>query len=534
MMNAISLKILDKFSRLFHLLGINYITMRQILAIKLTMDQRRVPTIFQDVKQKENSNAFLKSLLLYALYGLVLIPFLIMGDNYLFQMSIVFGMVMFILMTSMIADFSTVLLDVRDKAILNTKPVDQKTISAAKMIHVVIYMTQLTGAFILIPLAVSLFVKGITFSLLLLVEIIFVALFIIVLTALIYMLILRYFDGERLKDLINYVQIFLSVSIIVGYQFIAHSFQFVDYVVSFDWQWWHVLIPPIWFAAPFEWLLLGNQEWYIMLFTALAALIPIGSIFVYIKFIPSFERNLQKMMQTSGSTKIRKHRWEQTMAKLICRTNHEKTLFQFAYKMISQEREFKLKVYPSLGFSIIMPFILLFNVIQTDSNAPYAYLAIYFCNLMIPNVIHMLKFSSKYKGSWIYGVLPIANRKSIYRATLKAFIVKLYLPIILLICTIFLTIFSDISLLPDMIAIILVGIWYIVICYRLINNQHYPFSQPFSFAQNTNTAMMIVTMFVIGGFAFVHFLVSLTSFGVYFYIIVLFISNWISWKKVFS
>ncbi|MFZ3579919.1 hypothetical protein [Virgibacillus sp. DJP39] len=55
-------------------------------------------------------------------------------------------------MTSMISDFSTVLLDVRDKNILSTKPVDKRTISAAKMVHVSIYMSLLTGAFVAVPL----------------------------------------------------------------------------------------------------------------------------------------------------------------------------------------------------------------------------------------------------------------------------------------------------------------------------------------------------------------------------------------------
>lgn len=534
MSNPIALKILDRFRGLFRLARVDYPTMRAILSVKLMMDQRRVPTIFQDVKQKESSNAFLKSLLLYALYGLILIPFLIMGENYMFQMSTVFGMIMFILMTSMISDFSTVLLDVRDKAILHTKPIEQKTIAAAKMLHVMIYMTQLTGAFILIPFVVAIAVNGVWFSLLFLLEIIFVTMFIIVVTALIYVLILRFFNGERLKDLINYVQIFLSISILVGYQLIARSFEFVDFTISFEWQWWHLFIPPMWFAAPFEWLLLGNKQGYIILFTVIAMLIPIAAILLYIKLIPSFERNLQKMMETNEQKKQKKYRWQSFIARFICQTKEEAALFGFAYKMISQEREFKLKVYPALGFSVVMPFVLLLNVIRTDLDAPYAFLTIYFGNLMIPNVIHMLKFSSKYKGSWIFGALPILDPNIIYKATLKAFIIKLYLPVMLLIFAVFFVVFSDISLISDMIAILLVGLLYIVICYSLISNERYPFSQSFSFAQNTNTAMMFLAMFIIGGFALVHFLVGYIPFGIYGYIVVLMVSNWVVWKRIFK
>src|SRR5699024_1537862 len=96
----------------------------------------------------------------------MIIPFLFFGENYMFQVSLIFGVTMFILMTSMISDFSTVLLDVRDKTILNTKPVHTRTVNTAKMMHVAIYMAQLTGAFLLVPSIVILSVRGIAFFLL--------------------------------------------------------------------------------------------------------------------------------------------------------------------------------------------------------------------------------------------------------------------------------------------------------------------------------------------------------------------------------
>ena len=153
-----SLRILDTFKALFIKLDIDYPVMRRILQVKLTLDERRVPSIFNGEVKKEGS-IYLKTLALYAFYGLILIPFIILGENYMFQMSLVFGVILFILMTTMISDFSTVLLDLRDKSILNTKPISRKTINAAKIIHVIIYMSFITSAFVAIPFAVGLFTK---------------------------------------------------------------------------------------------------------------------------------------------------------------------------------------------------------------------------------------------------------------------------------------------------------------------------------------------------------------------------------------
>ena len=51
-------------------------------------------------------------------------------------------------MTSMISDFSSVLLDIRDSNILYPKPIDRKTVSAAKLIHIIIYLSLLTVALV--------------------------------------------------------------------------------------------------------------------------------------------------------------------------------------------------------------------------------------------------------------------------------------------------------------------------------------------------------------------------------------------------
>lgn len=191
------LKVLDPFRTVFHKLNIDYSMMRKILEVKLTMDGRRTPTILSQNAKKKEGNQFLKSLWIYALYGLLLIPFVFFGDNYLFQVSMIAGIAMFILTTSIISDFSSVLLDVRDKVILNTKPVNNRTINAAKFLHIAIYLSLITGAFISIPALVFLFRKGFIYFLLFLIEIILIDLLVLAFTALIYMFVLRFFDGEK-------------------------------------------------------------------------------------------------------------------------------------------------------------------------------------------------------------------------------------------------------------------------------------------------------------------------------------------------
>ncbi|WP_088049820.1 hypothetical protein [Virgibacillus dakarensis] len=534
-----SLKFLDLFQSIFRSINIDYDVMRKILQIKLTMDQRRVPTIFANsTSKKKDSNQFLKSLGIYALYGLALIPFLFLGENYMFQSSIMFGITMFILMTSMISDFSSVLLDVRDKTILHTKPLNTRTVNAAKIIHVTIYMTMLTGAFIAIPAIVMLFVKGFAYFLVFFVEIILLVLFIMALTAMVYIFVLRFFSGERLKDIINYVQILLSVGIVVGYQIVIRAFDFVDLNFTYDFSWWHVFIPPIWFAAPFELLLNQNYTSVMIILSLLTLIVPIVSIIVYYRLMPTFERNLQKLMEDTAKTKKSRWNFRNLWERLLCSSKEERLFFRFSQIMMGREREFKLKVYPSLGMALVFPFIFVFNALNTGSFSELAtsrvYLNIYFCNIIIGIVVHMLKFSGKYKGAWVFQVTPIKKTERFYSATLKAFLVKLYVPVYLILCVAFIAIFSF-RILPDLMIVFVTAVLNTLIAYKVINNEEFPFTQAFESAQEgANSIKYFLLMFLVALFAGLHFLATIIPFGVYLYLAILLVVTFVAWRIVFS
>ena len=72
-------------------------------------------------------------------------------------------MLTFFVMTTMISDFSSVLLDIRDSNIHYPKPIDRQTISAAKLIHIIIYLSRLTGALVGPSLIAGLIINGILF-----------------------------------------------------------------------------------------------------------------------------------------------------------------------------------------------------------------------------------------------------------------------------------------------------------------------------------------------------------------------------------
>ncbi len=542
MKDFIALKFLDRFKGLFEKMGIDYNVMRRIVQIKLIMDGRRVPTIINSSSRRKktegdsNKNLFKTSLIIYFFIGLVFLPFILMGKNYIFQMSFVFGFLIFLLMTTLISDFSSVFLDIRDKNIIFSKPVRNITLSAAKFIHILIYMVSITFSLSAIGLTASLISHGVLFFLIFLIEIIFIDIFVVVLSALIYLFILRFFDGEKLKDIINYVQIILTMTITIGYQFIGRIFNIVGYKVVYVPKWWQYFIIPMWFSAPFELINNGNTKIYFVILTALAIAIPIIAIIIYIKLLPTFERNLQKLNNNYSKNKNENHKFINVISKIICSTKVEKVFFEFCCDMMKNERNFKLKVYPSLGFSIIFPFIFLISDLRDEGFSSLAsskqYLSIYLCALMLPSVIMMIKYSEKYKGAWIYKVTPLAETSDIYKGIFKAAIVKLISPIYFVECLIFIVIFG-MRIIPDLILIFLILLIYVVICFRLFKKA-LPFSEAYGTGGQGEGMIIIPMMIMLGVMAVIHFFATTVQYGVIIYIIIALLINVFAWKKAFK
>ncbi|GAB6169879.1 hypothetical protein JCM1393_23390 [Clostridium carnis] len=534
-------KVLEKFRGLYEKAGIDYDVMKIILSAKFTMDGRRTSTVLNANKKKDdNSNQFYKSLWMYVVMGLFLMITMVFKVNIMYQMSVYFSGFMFMVLTVFISDFSTVILDIRDKNIIGTKGVSSKTINAAKFTHVFIYILYLTLALAGFSLLASIR-YGILFFIIFLIEIILIDLFMIMITALMYFVVLKFFDGEKLKDMINVVQIILTVGMIIGYQIVPRIFSVIGFEVTYTSKPWHYLMAPMWFAAPLEMVIERTISLNLVIMTLLAIVIPIVSIVIYLKLTPAFEKYLQKF-NNNVSKDVKNSKVSHKFSNIICRNRTEKAFFNFTIDIIQSERDFKLKIYPILVMSLIFPFIFMsigfhgvnsFQEWKVSLQSSKLYLNIYAAFLMIPNILLMIGYSEKYKGSWIYGVVPINNIEYIFKGVIKGVIYKLIAPIFIILSMIFVWLFSW-NVIKHLIIVYLAVFLMIMILFKLMKKS-LPFSKKF---EPTNGGESIISLFtsafviliVIGS----HFIASLFTFGIYVYGVLLILLNIILWKKVFN
>ena len=279
--------------------------MRMILQIKLTMDGRRVSTVMGNNKKTDESkdkNNYLY-LLMFNAFMSIFIGLIMMSDmSSMKATNIVIGINLFMMISLMISDFSAVLLDVKEKNILLPKPIDSKTFNAAKTTHICIYLMGLSLSLNLIPLVIGTVKYGALFFVIFIIENILAVLIVIALTALLYTLVLKFFDGEKLKDIINYFQILLAFIFAFGYQLVARVFNATNMNSEYVPKFWHALLPSMWFASPFGILIDGNKQPFLIFLFVLAIIGPIILMMFYIKrVVPYFEKNLQKLNDNGGT-----------------------------------------------------------------------------------------------------------------------------------------------------------------------------------------------------------------------------------------
>ena len=110
------------------------------------MDDRR-PNTFQQTQQKKKAkqvkSATLGTMVLSALLGGFFLFGFFVGKDYVTHLTIYFTLYIFMLASTLITDFTSVLIDVRDNYIILPKPVSDRTVVVARLLHISIHISKL-------------------------------------------------------------------------------------------------------------------------------------------------------------------------------------------------------------------------------------------------------------------------------------------------------------------------------------------------------------------------------------------------------
>ncbi len=438
------LSIIDPFKGLFRLLNVDYKKFRIILWAKLTDDNRQEKSVVQRKSKKQISNSLGGIAFVYAIIG-TLVGLMLLGIQDLFvSMVLIFAIIMVMTAMALISDFTSVLLDTTDNAILLPRPVDSRTLVVARLAHIVIYIMMITLSLSAATIAIGTYKLGPAFTLVFLLSLIFSVLFVVFIANVFYLLLMKISSGEHFRDVILYFQIFMAAFALGSYQLLPRLIEF-DALKNFTFpiRWWTYLVPPAWMAAPIDAAVNGDLSGPKIGLSLLGLLVPLVSIVVVVRFLaPGFNRALFQM-ETMGSSVKRNQeekseRWNLPgfFSRLFTSHPAERAVFQLSWRLSSRDRKFKLKTYPTFGYMLIIVFVLFFigegNILQQLQSLPSTQkyiIFLYIGCILIPIVVLQQRFSDQYEAAWVYHILPFAKPGDIQKGSLKAMVVKYGFPV---------------------------------------------------------------------------------------------------------
>ena len=425
MIRKVVLAVLDLLAPLFRKAGLDYPSLRAILDVKLSLDNRRAGSaLYRNVDRMAN-NALLLTMIMYALSGGMFALILSQSRDLMAGMTLLFGFMMVLLGMSLIADLSTVLLDTSDFQILLPLPIDGRTLSASRTLHVAIYLGLLVLSLGVFPLAAGTARMGAVFIPLFLLAATGVAALLLSVTQALYAFGLETLKGERFRDAVVYVQTFMVAFLMLTYFISIHlSERNIAVALDLKTKWWVYLLPPAWFAAPFD---AFSSTWSRadLVLSALALLVTIGAVsLLLLVFGPRYDREVADLAITGsgsrrrvGAAELERPSRSRRAASTSIRSGRpftsspaEEAAFGFTWIMIRRDREFRMRTLPVLA---LIPVYILFFVFGSHSDAPmtlatlrasnkYLYI-LYIVAYLAPASLFSLRYSTNWQAAWIPG-----------------------------------------------------------------------------------------------------------------------------------
>ena len=443
-------------------MGVDHQQLESILRVKLTMDNRR--GFAGSMKKKDSSNQLLLQSIVYIVIGLLMSSLINSVEHTFTAYTLIFSMIMAMIAMLMISEFSVVLIDTRDNAILLPRPVNSRTMTLAKLLHIAIYLLHLSLSLSIASLVFTAIKYGYAAGLLFLLMVFLATLFTLFLTNLFYLGLMRFVNGEKLKDIMVYFQIGMAIIFMGAYQLLPYLLEMNDlYNSQISVEWYTYLIPPSWFAGAITALTSSVYNWENILFILSALFVPLISLWVIIRYLsPKFNQRLSQMdavasktvkIKTQGKTRFS---YSEKLAKLLTQSSIERTSFKMIWKMSGRERKFKQTAFPAFGYVFVFIAITVVKDFGNEDKvaallASKRYLIfLYFMMFAAFAVCMNVIYSDEPKSSWFFNSMPISKPGEILSGTIKAMLVKYVWPLYGTISAV-IVYFWSVSALPDII-----------------------------------------------------------------------------------
>jgi ABC-2 type transport system permease protein len=525
-MNKLLLKMIMLPTGLWKGMGADIEQLRAILNIKLILDDRKPLNLGNKQPGKKNARftSALTMLLSFFMGAIYIFPIILTEfTDAVFSLCVFFSLFMFFLTFTLITDFSNALIDARDKHILFSRPVNDRTLFLSKMLHIFIYLFRIILPMSLPGWILLSFMKGwkaaIWFPLPLLLMT-FVTLFFV---NAIYLLLIKFTKPGRFKEIINYFQIAFSILFFASY-YVLPRFVNDDFVQALNIQelGWIRVLPSYWLAATWTWF--GSEAALngTLALSSLAIVFPVLCVWVTIKFLaPNFIRNISDIdgAEHTDAPSVMQHRKDKknelykSLANAMNRSDAAKAGFIMTWLQTSRSRSFKMRVFPLFAY-VPVYFVYLIATSNQEFNDIWASLPgtqkhlmlLYMTAFVLMQSLNYITMSDQYKAAWVYYSSPVPVPGHVMAGAFKAMWIKYFLPFISVIAVFIISVWGPASILDILLAVSNITLF--AICVVRIAYRTFPFSMLEQMNQTGGKAVlrMLFVFFLIASLGFGHYL----------------------------
>lgn len=488
-MNKIILRMLMWPARFWEGLGADEQQLRAILDVRLKMDDRK-PLTFGSGQKKQSKNGMALQIFISVVMGLLCIFPLAFFHGDVFGLFGYFTLLIFLLTFSLITDYANVLSDKRDKYILLWRPVNERTLLLAKMLHlfallirtvvpmtlpgwVVVGLSGGWAAAAIFPVAVLLMV--------------FITIFIV---NGFYLLILKLAGAQRFKSVITSFQIFFTIVATGSYYVIsaAMNSSLLEGLNVGELK-WVVYFPSYWLASMWTWVGYGAALPYAPWLGLLAIAFPIACMWVTVKKLaPAFALKLDAAEAADGAgggggkRKVGGGRAAYlAIANRLNTNNAARAGFIITWLQTGRSKAFKMKLYPSLVTAPLYFVFMLSNsgrkLEETFATMPTTnkhLFLLYMPAFALLNGMHYLPRSDQFKAAWVYYTAPLETPGYVLLGAYKALWVKYFLPYFMVVAAFVLYMWGGRAALDVVLATINVSLFSMCLMYLTV--KAFPFS----------------------------------------------------------
>lgn len=508
----IVLGVFDLLRRPITALGIEYSRFRALLELKLLLDTRRGGV----AKERGEQTPFSAGLMMTCLVNLILgglsgIGIVVFRDWPGIGMALSHLLLMCVTTMILLVDYSAVLLDTTELDIVAPMPVSDATVYAARVAHVLVYLSLVVGSLCFLPLMAGCLVhSSMPFAPIFLISSALITLWCVGLAFGAFLLAMRLFDLERLKNVLLFVQIGATVAVFGAYQLFPRLLRGVEVVEVLDRHAWaSYVLPPLHQAALYD-VVTGTITARTVTLAVLAVVLPLVLVVLTVQLARGgFVSGLASMTQGERSS-VAPRRRRPLLRGMFARTQVARAGYDFFTVMARRERQFRLRTYPMVAFALVFGFVIAFQGRDEGVTALMCG-AIYALGINVSGVVLQARFSDDHEAGWLLKSTPFDRPGDFIAGAMFSLITTFLLPSFVIVMALLLAI-AGWEILPDAIfsieAVLVLGLLAILTFGRQV-----PFTQkPVKNPAQGSVGMMIFFSFLAGIAILAHFLLRMNPF----------------------